>query len=1006
MKNQEKYLTKWGNDRGVDPFLLRLNTQVWDAVPDESGHAEASEILGFVASYMGESLGGSHSEHYATQAFQTVRKKYGCGGFTIEGIDPRSGERSGYPRFRGIDSFAYLDKGKQKQAKYLSGKGSKPCDFYARVPIHIAQKIAARYGLTYDRPASEFWKWVRDNRIPVYLAEGEGDALAVLSRGYVAIGIPGHNMALPDGAFRDSLLWLLEYKPEVMIGLDCDEKPSTIAAVEYSRQKVWFAFKKLGITATIGVWEPSQGKGLGDLSQADLDEVIRNAKPLGRKSYRGLTAGTVINQRFLDLPIVGNMALKSRYGTGKSYLFQNPIREWVREGRKVLGITHRISLGQACGDRWGLPWLKDDDLRRWGMVCIHSMKFDSQSRFSPSEWEGAIVVIDEILQVLRDLVNSDLLNADRCAILNNFKLVCQKASQIILLDADLDDKTIALFKSWGIEFDVTINEYQNPNPFPIVLHDDPGSMLALAVESIESGKKVLITSDTAKCKEKGEGKVSGKYSTIALEKELKTRFPDKKILRVDQDTLIDPSHPAYGCLRYDGNDRVRLAALALVYDLIIISPSLGTGIDLNIPGVFHESFNFIAWFPPQDAGQFLNRLRDDDCTRHLWIGNNPRRIGNGDTTRKGVLSGISNQLKASLTPLDLDSESMIDTSWLNFWAMAAADHNADCMDYRESVLDLFKSKGHTITIAGSVPAIDTSEAALTIAVESTAAIVDADQISDSEAMALDKKRELTRGERARLDRHKIERMYGIAISPDLVRLNNSVGYSPTRMGWLFSNPIAADIQDSALLERPLEVWLPTLAKRSAKGKVRALNALGIAEIIDRDEFCGDDLATLKDKCLTARKQVRAILGVSVTEKTPAVSLLRAILKTMGRSIALVRKEESKRFYRVEPVDPLTQQIHAAWDARMALEGGESISITPSAMNCIPLIQNNPQPSEGAKLALDNGESISITPSAMNCIPLIQIEADLTEEYAKTTPDLHKIEKLMQELDRLSLTIAA
>jgi hypothetical protein len=70
---------------------------------------------------------------------------------------------------------------------------------------------------------------------------------------------------------------------------------------------------------------------------------------------------------------------------------------------------------------------------------------------------------------------------------------------------------------------------------------------------------------------------------------------------------------------------------------------------------------------------------------------------------------------------------------------------------------------------------------------------------------------------------------------------------------------------------------------------------------------------------------------------------------------------------------LTQQIHAAWDARLALEGGEDISITPSARNCIKLIQ---------------------------------IEEDLTEEYAKTTPDIHKIEKLMQELDRLSLTIAA
>ena len=224
------------------------------------------------------------SRQYATKSFNQIADKYGCGGFSIEGINPVSGEDSQYPRFRPSIEWQYFDNGKLKTAKYLSRKGSQIQDFYARVPLHIAQSIADRYELTYDRPDGDyqgFWQWVRDNALPLFITEGEGDAMATLSRGYVAIGIPGHHMAFTPKTqeFRDGLKWLLSNNPTVTIALDRDAKPKTIEAVEKSRQKIGFALKRLGIDAKVANWDPSQGKGFGDLNTQDLEAAVNNIVP-------------------------------------------------------------------------------------------------------------------------------------------------------------------------------------------------------------------------------------------------------------------------------------------------------------------------------------------------------------------------------------------------------------------------------------------------------------------------------------------------------------------------------------------------------------------------------------------------------------------------------------------------------------------------------------------------------------------------------------------------------
>src|SRR5579883_214840 len=68
--------------------------------------------------------------------------------------------------------------------------------FCLRVPLHLWQLIAHRHGLWLP-PAidptdyRQFWRWVCQHRLPVILCEGAKKAAALLSYGYVAVGLPG-----------------------------------------------------------------------------------------------------------------------------------------------------------------------------------------------------------------------------------------------------------------------------------------------------------------------------------------------------------------------------------------------------------------------------------------------------------------------------------------------------------------------------------------------------------------------------------------------------------------------------------------------------------------------------------------------------------------------------------------------------------------------------------------------------------------------------------------------
>ena len=68
--------------------------------------------------------------------------------------------------------------------------------FCLRVPASVWRFVAVRYGVSLPNgldchDPSQFWRWVSAHRLPIILCEGAKKAAALLSHGYVAIGLPG-----------------------------------------------------------------------------------------------------------------------------------------------------------------------------------------------------------------------------------------------------------------------------------------------------------------------------------------------------------------------------------------------------------------------------------------------------------------------------------------------------------------------------------------------------------------------------------------------------------------------------------------------------------------------------------------------------------------------------------------------------------------------------------------------------------------------------------------------
>ena len=882
----------------------------------------------------------------------------------------------GEPKRRVLEKtgFASRNSNNNKIIKYEPPKGVPTEIFALRVPLDVWQAVAARYNIpipenivvTFEGRALGFWAWVIEHpQIPVIITEGAKKAGALITAEYVAIALPGiyNGYRAPKDDYGNKigsphlipqLKAFAQEDREIIFCFDNDTKPETVKNVRSAIAKTGKLFGKEGCRVSVITWDYPE-KGVDDLIAARgvdcFDQLYKARLPLSKfhlihlfdlSKYSPLK----VNQRYLSESLVAPkdaqiIGLRSPKGTGKTEWLTYQILKFIRMGKPVLVITHRIQLAKALCSRFGIDHIEEvrnsetQGVLGYGL-CIDSLHPHSGARFNPDDWQEAVVILDECEQVIWHLLNSSTCQTNRVVIIENFKRLLNIAittgGRIYLSDADLSCVAIdyvsqlidSTVQTWVVD-----NLYSRSNKRRLYSYSgsDPRQLVTALVKAIEREEKVLAHTTGQKAK--------SKWGSINLESYLSSRFPELKILRIDSESVSDPHHPAYGCM-------ANLNNLLPLYDVVICSPVIETGVSIDIKNHFDSVWCIAQGVQTVDAVcQTLERLRDD-VPRHIWIKKTAKgnRIGNGSVSVKGLLASQHKQTTANIRLLQQAGINDFDELEVNFspesliaWSTRSCIVNTGKNDYRFEVINKLLDNGYEFKpiLEDLLDGSDIIKDQIKFTQEQNYqnychAITKMSTPTDSELEQLNNKKVKTTEERYRERKGNLSKRYGIEVTPSLVEKDDQGWYPQLQLHYYLTlgNAYLAQKDQRSLNKikeqgQELGGFIPDINRKLLSAKVTALKLINIEQFLDPEaEFSRLGLGQWLDLVIQFRHDLKTILGVAVNpEKDSAIAVAQRILKKLGLKLEFKcwrgDRSDKQRIYSGCNIDlDLRSQIFDYW----------------------------------------------------------------------------------------------
>ena len=810
----------------------------------------------------------------------------------------------------------------------------------------------------------------------------------------------------------------------IYFAFDKDTQASTIASVNSAIAKTGKLFVKAGTNVKVIRWQ-EPAKGVDDLIVQNGASAFHQAYSqalsletwLGQSSVK-LTypANFRVNRRYLGslikaegreqraegqrqkvedqnnrltsqhptpntLPIPNTaklICLKSPKGTGKTHLIEQIVEQATKEGKWVLLLTHRIQLGEALCQRVGLPYLTEIRTVEYGTVlgyglCIDSLHPNSGARFNADNWQDGVIIIDEAEQVIWHLLNSATCASERVEILAQFKTLIQNnlsgEGKVYLADADLSDVAIDYIRSlagFHVEPFVVINDWQPPIEQRWTVYNynekNPASLVRDLVNHIQASGQPFICCSAQK--------IQSKWGTQNLESYLQLEFPEKKILRIDSETVADPSHPAYGCIAH-------LNEILPQYDLAIASPSIETGVSIEcektnnyysqVPIAFQlllrgikTNLGQIQQIPHFDSvwaiaqgvqaadsiRQVLARVRAN-VPRYLWAakrGFYKCMVGNGATVKKALIASTKNKAStnirllqaadASLSDLDLDTNFQPES--LNTWARRGCYINLTMQNYRTSIVEGLIAEGHLVTAPPEPQAENLNpttevekelkQVAQTRYQAECSQVADAPIPTDSEYQKLKDQRAKTKEERWIERKGNLVRRYGsdVAITPELVAKDDEGWYAKILSHYYLTvgRPYLIE-RDSKQLRayantNKNRLWLPDFNRSLLSTSLRLLETLIIGLLRAGVEYRGSDpnLQLIAELALANQRELKTFLGITIVKSDPPIKIVQKLLGLLGLKLTCIgrlgSRSKRERVYVFEPPSDGREEIFATW----------------------------------------------------------------------------------------------
>ncbi|WP_256874711.1 plasmid replication protein, CyRepA1 family [Nostoc sp. C057] len=871
--------------------------------------------------------------------------------------------------------------------------------FFLLVPNRIWVKVSNRSGIPITEEDLQhpggFWHWVWRHNVPVTIVEGVKKAGALLTAGYAAIAIPGVNAgyrtptdeygtAIGKPFLIPDLKHFATQGRQVNICFDQDNKPETVQRVRTAISRMGRLLVNEGCSLRVIDLPFGAEKGVDDFIVAKggeaFDALYNTAVALELWEIKLFTLLTyppaiALNQRFLGHLLVPEgeklIILKAPKGTGKTEWLATQVAKAHDLGRRVLIITHRIQLGEALCNRFGVNYVTEVRTNETGTllgygVCVDSLHQESQARFNPNDWANDVIIIDECDQVFWHLLNSGTeVQKRRVSVLKNLKQLVQNVlgssqGKIYLSSADVSDTDVKYVLSLAGEYRV--------NPFVIVNNyrhvagncynysgSNPKNLIAALDKAISKGGHHLLCCSAQKAK--------SKWGTQALEERFRRKFPHLRILRIDSESVTDPSHPAFGCIAH-------LNEILTQYDLVIASPSLETGVSIDIRGHFDAVWGIFQGVQPVNSvRQMLARLRET-VDRHIWVREwGMSVVGNGSTTIGGLLRSQHVATRANIALLsaaDNDDYSYVDQNFqpesLQTWGKRGSVINVEMRRYRESVLAGLVEDGYTVIDADDADDDETGAVIESVKAASqelyTAecqAIADSPTISDAELKKLLDTRAKTKTERHQQRKAELSRRYEIDVTPDLVEKDDDGWYPQLRMHYYLT--LGREFlrnRDTKRAAAQLEagensIWKPDFNKGQLLPAVLLLENLNLLQFLTPDvQLRGSDEKMLEFKALAVqhRHVIKNYLNVTISEKHTPIAITQKLLAKIDLKLDYVgrlgKRENRECVYQFVAPDDQRDSIFGQWLNRDEALNCDSVSVSNNISTTTPVIDTQSQ----------------------------------------------------------------
>jgi hypothetical protein len=626
------------------------------------------------------------------------------------------------------------------------------------------------------------------------------------------------------------------------------------------------------------------------------------------------------------------VALQSGMGTGKTNAIKAAVDAHLAEKSQVVVLTHRRSLGLMLADKFGLAWgngsadglseEEQDRARRVGMVlCTDSLSPRSGVRFEASAFRGAVVVIDEVAQVLQHtlMTQSTSVAQRRVEVLKQLRALLKYAKQVLVGDAQLSEADLVTLENvMGCKALLIDSEHKAAAGRELVVHDKCSWRVEL-INHVKQHRRVWICTTSQKA--------SSANSAQNLAQLVQRYWPEAGMLVVDSETMASPGHPAQRL----GAETTELLAEV---DVVIASPAVSAGLSVVMPGHFEAVFGFSGG-SIEVAGfvQALARVRDD-CPRHVYAAHasvgTALKVGSGSTDPAEILKHLSRHEEQCITQLlRLGWDVCPNTvgPWLELWGELAALQNRQRLNYREAVLGFLAREGYqrrdsALAAEDKAQAIEIGNQLKEITTERSLkedqAVIETALISDDEAMVLkDAKRQLTPEEQNKLTRWRVARDWALgeaAPTPDLLEKDREGLHRRLRWGWLL---LSTDGRSAAAEEDQAEgvrrwgrnYWAPDFCRKMEGPRLAAADLLRVPQWLERAQagewFTSDDpeLRYLHKAMAEHSITAKQVLGVEPAQR--ATTELKALLSLAGYKLETKRRRCGKGkqapadyFYRV------------------------------------------------------------------------------------------------------------